>query len=141
MTTKEYFEQIKVLNQRIERDIEETDQLRELMTSISSPKFGGRVKSSQSNNASFVKSVERVEKMEKQIDSEVDLLVDLKTQVKQVIDAISSEGARKVLTEQYVLGHTWDEIKDKLNISETTVWRWYNTGLEQAVLPEDAIII
>ena len=88
MTTKEYLRQAYRLDQKINSDIEEVARLREMATSISSPVLGDKVQTSRSGDAPFVRSIEKILLLEEKIDREIDTLVDLKQQMREVIAAV-----------------------------------------------------
>ena len=88
MTSKEYLHQAYRLDHKINSDIEELKRLRELSGSISSPQLGDRVQTSRSTDAPFVRSIEKIMLLEQRIDSEIDTLVDLKDQMREVIAAV-----------------------------------------------------
>ena len=92
MTNKEYLRQAYRLDQKINSDIEEVARLREMSTSITSPVLGDKVQTSRNGDAPFVRSIEKILMLEAKIDREIDLLVDLKSQMRDVIAAVPESG-------------------------------------------------
>lgn len=141
MTIRDYLSQAYRLDQRIDSNIREVSTLRKMMGSISSPVLGDRVQTSRPAEASFVRSVEKIMALEEKINSEIDLLVSLKEQIRGVISAVPDTDERMVLSYRYVHNLTWEEISDELNESVSTVKRRHRSALDHAVLPENFIQI
>ena len=141
MTIRDYLSQAYRLDQRIDSNIREVSTLRKMMGSISSPVLGDRVQTSRPAEAPFVRSVEKIMALEEKINSEIDLLVSLKEQIRGVISAVPDTDERMVLSYRYVHNLTWEEISDELNESVSTVKRRHRSALDHAVLPENIIQI
>ena len=97
MTPKEYLKQAYRLDHRINSDIAELGRLREMSTSISSPSLGEKVQTNRNTDAPFVKCLERIYSLEEKINEEIDLLVNLKEEIRSVIDMVSNTVERMVL--------------------------------------------
>ena len=141
MTNKEYLRQAYRLDQKINSDIEEVARLREMAGSISSPVLGDKVQTSRNGDAPFVRSIEKILLLEEKINREIDLLVDLKSQMRDVIAAVPDTDERMVLRYRYIHNLTWEQIGDELNADRTTVYRWHNMALRHVILPEKPIRI
>lgn len=141
MKAKEYLHQAYRLDHRINSDIEEMARLREMASSVSSPVFGEKVQTSRSTEAPFVRCIEKIMLLEKQINNEIDTLVDLKEQIRGVIDRVPDTDERMVLRYRYVHNYTWEQIGDELNADKSTVRRWHGNALLHTEVPENPIII
>ena len=67
--------------------------------------------------------------LEQQINDEIDTLVDLKEQIRGVIDRVADTDERMVLRYRYVHNYTWEQIGDELNADKSTVRRWHGNAL------------
>ena len=141
MTNKEYLRQAYRLDQKINSDIEEVARLREMATSISSPVLGDKVQTSRSGDAPFVRSIEKILLLEEKINREIDMLVDLKSQMRDVIAAVPDMDERMVLRYRYIHNLTWEQIGNELNADKSTIRRWHGSALIHVVLPADPIKI
>lgn len=141
MTNKEYLRQAYRLDQKINSDIEEVARLREMAGSISSPVMGDKVQTSRSGNAPFVRSIEKILLLEEKINREIGTLVDLKSQMREVIAAVPDTDERMVLRYRYIHNLTWEQIGNELNADKSTIRRWHGSALTHVVLPEDPIKI
>ena len=141
MTAKEYLHQAYRLDHKINSDIEELQRLREMSFSISSPQLGDRVQTSRSNDAPFVKCIFKIREMEEKIDAEIDLFVDLKKEIRSVIEKVEGTDEQMVLRYRYIHNMTWEQIGHELKADESTVRRWHGSALAHMTLPEDPIIV
>lgn len=141
MTIRDYLSQAYRLDQKIDSNIREVSTLRKMMGSISSPVLGDKVQTSRPAEAPFVRSIEKIMLLEEKINAEIDLLVDLKEQIRGVIAAVPDTDERMVLSYRYVHNLTWEQISDELNESVSTVKRRHKSALDHAVLPENFIQI
>lgn len=141
MTAKEYLRQAYRLDHRIDSDIAEMERLREMACSVGSPGFEEHHNPNRPTEAPFVRALEKVWRMEEKINTEIDRLVDLKAQIRGVIEAVSDPNERMVLRYRYIHNMTWERIGDELHAGETSIRRWHASALAHVVLPENPIII
>ena len=141
MTAKEYLHQAYRLDHRINSDIEELQRLREMSYSLSSPTLGDRVQTSKSNEAPFVKCVCKIRDMEEKINAEIDLFVDLKKEIRSVIEKVENTDEQMVLRYRYIHNMTWLDIGDELHADKSTIRRWHGSALSHVVLPDNPIKI
>ena len=141
MTVKEYLRQAYRLDHRIDSDIAEMERLRAMACSIGAPGYEEHYDPNHPTEAPFIRALEKVWKLEEKINSEIDRLVDLKAQMRGVIEAVSDPDERMVLRYRYIHNMTWEKIGDVLHADRTTVYRWHNTAIRHVVLPDDPIQI
>ena len=141
MTAKEYLGQAYRLDQRINADIEEVARLREMATSISSPSWDEKTGGTRSTDPPYVKCVIKIIDLERHIDEEVDKLVELKKQIRMVIDAVPDKDEQTVLRYRCLLNYTFEKIGDLMCADKTTAIRWYRKAVNHVVVPENAIVI
>lgn len=141
MTAKEYLRQAYRLDNRINSDIAEMERLQEMAGSVGSPGFEEHYNPNRPNEAPFVRCLEKVWDLEQKINSEIDRLIDLKAQMREVIATASNADEQMVLRYRYIHNMTWEQIGDELHADRTTVYRWHNSALNHVTLPEDPIRI
>ena len=89
MTIKEYLHQAYRLDQRIKSDTMEAQNLREMAGSVSAIQYDkDRVQTSRNTEAPFVRTLEKLWTLEKKIAGELEMLSDLKKQIREVIEAV-----------------------------------------------------
>ena len=141
MTNKEYLRQAYRLDQKINSDIEEVARLREMAGNISSPVLGDKVQTSRNRDGLFVRNMEKILLLEEKINREIDALVDLKSQMRDVIAAVQDTDERMVLRYRYIHNLTWEQIGNELDADKSTIRRWHGSALAHVVLPENPIKI
>lgn len=141
MTVKEYLRQAYRLDQKISSDLEEVALLREMVSSVSSPQMTERVQTSRNTDAPFVRALEKIMDLEEQINKEIDLLMELKKEIRIVITTVEDTDERMVLKYRYVHNYTWEQIGNELHADARTVRRWHGKALQHVILPDNSITI
>jgi len=141
MTVKEYFYQAYRLDQRINSNLEEVTALREMSSSVSSPLLTERVQTSRKRDAPFVRCIEKIIDLEEKINKEIDLLVELKKEIRGVISTVEDTDERLVLKYRYIHNYTWEQIGNELHADSRTVRRWHGSALQHVRLPENPVEI
>lgn len=141
MTVKEYLWQAYRLDQKISSDLEEVALLREMVSSVSSPQMTERVQTSRNTDAPFVRALEKIMDLEEQINKEINLLMELKKEIREVITTVDDTDERMVLKYRYVHNYTWEQIGNELHADARTVRRWHGKALQHVILPDNSITI
>ena len=142
MDVETYLKQGRLLDQRINYHMRELSELRQTAYTISLPQISGcKVQNSHTGEAPFEKALERIEAMEERINQEIDVMVDLKNQIEEMIGQLENVEYQMVLKYRYQEGLSWDEIGELLIISISTAKRWTQNALEKLKMPEKPIFI
>ena len=141
MTSKAYLDQAYRLEKRIRLDKEELEDLRTLAASVGSPGFEEHYNPNHASEAPFVKTLERIWEMEKKVNDELCLLLQLKGEIQSVINQLDNMDERLVLTYKYLKNYTWLRIGDELAADERTIRRWHSRALSHVKVPENPTII
>lgn len=136
MTAKEYLMQAYRLNELIDSDVEELEHLRDLAGRISSPNFDERVQSSKNYDPPFVKYLSDIMEMEQKIQQELCQLVVLKKQISESLEKVEDREERLLLTYRYFNNFSWQEISDRLCVSNRTVHRIHASALANFIVPQ-----
>ena len=139
MTVKEYLGQAYLLDKRIKSDSMELDELRLMSETISSPGFEEHYNASKNTDAPYIKTLERIFDMESKIMDEMNILVALKNQIRDVISQVEKPEYHMILKYRYIHNMTWPKIGDMLCADERTFQRWHNKAIARINLPENAI--
>lgn len=142
MNIKEYLSQSYRLDKKIESRILELKTLKEMSISISSLNYEiDKIQTSRNIEASFIKSLEKINELSRQIDEEVKVLVELKKQIRETITKVINTDEKMVLTYRYLHNYTWEKIGYLLHADARTVRRWHALALEHCKIPESPINI
>lgn len=141
MTSKAYLDQAYRLEQRVRLDKDELEDLRTLAASVGSPGFEEHYNPNHASEAPFVKTLERIWEMEKKVNDELCLLLQLKGEMQSVINQLDNMDERLVLTYKYLKNYTWMRIGNELSADERTIRRWHSRALSHVKVPENPTII
>ena len=139
MTVKEYLGQAYLLDNRINSDTKELEELRLMSQTISSPGFEEHYNASRNTDAPYIHTLEKIFDMESKILEEMNILVALKNQIRDVISQVEKPEYQMILKYRYIHNMTWPKIGDMLCADERTVQRWHNKAIARINLPENAI--
>ena len=142
MTTKEYLQQAYRLDKRINSHIREKEELMQMATSVSSPQWKEDVvQTSKSEDAPFLRTLEKMWELEEQITAEIDLYVDQKAQIHTVLHQVSNPDHQMVLRYRYIHNYCWERIGEEVLADCRTVIRWHDGAISQLKVPENPIVI
>ena len=139
MTVKSYLSQSYLLDKRIKSDTMELEELLLMAQTISSPGFEEHYNASKNTDAPYIRTLEKMFDMEEKIMKEMQLLLDLKQQIRDVISEIDKPEYQMALKYRYIHNLSWPKIGDLLCADETTVRRWHNKAIAKIKVPENAI--
>lgn len=136
MTAKQYLKQAYRLNDLINSDLAELEQLKILSTSVSSPNLLGMPSSgTKKQEAPFVNAVMKIIELEKVIDAEIDRFVDLKKEIRDVINKVPDNSQKLVLKLRYIQFLKWESVAAEMDLSLKQVHRIHNEALKNVKLP------
>ena len=139
MTVKEFLGQAYLLDKRIKSDTLEYYRLREMAQTISSPGFEEHYNATKNTDAPYVRTLEKMMDMEKQIMNEMNLLLELKRQIRDVIAQVDKPEHQTVLRFRYIHNESWPKIGEEVCADPSTVQRWHNKAIAKIKLPDNAI--
>lgn len=136
MTAKEYLSQAKQLDDAVNKLLGDRDYWRDLSRKVSGSNFKEHFNSSRLSEAPFVKCLEKIDKIERDIDLEMSELVDLRTGINKAIDALDDFGEQLILRCRYLDNLTWEEIGKIMGVSLRTAHRIHGRALKHFSIPE-----
>lgn len=136
MTAKQYLRQAYRLNDLINSDLAELEQLKILSTSVSSLNLSGMPSSgTRKQEAPFVNAVMKIIELEKVIDAEINRFVDLKKEIRDVINKVPDNNQKLVLKLRYIQFLKWESVAAEMDLSFKQVHRIHNEALKNVKLP------
>lgn len=136
MTAKEYLSHAKQLDEIINCRLHELEYWRNLSRSTSSSTFEEHRNSNRSTEAPFVRCLEKIDEIERDINHRVCELVDMRTEINKAIDALEDFGEQLVLRCRYLDNLTWEAICKIMGVSLRTVHRIHRAALEHFPVPQ-----
>ena len=135
MTGKEYLNQAYLLDQRIDSKLEQLISLRELVTRTTSI-MGGEVVKRTRNTGTMQDVIAKMVDLENEMNADVDRLIDLKTEITNVINAVQSPEYRTLLELRYLGYKSWKEIARLMHYTESNVYKLHLKALRAIKLPD-----
>lgn len=130
MTAKEFLMQGILLDRQIDAKFEQIQQWRALAekrTANYTPSPGGGSPTPDRRMDIVAKIVDA----ERELDAEIDRLIDLKKDISEVIARISHDRMRLLLELRYVNGHKWGEIARMMHYSESNAKNLHSAALKK----------
>lgn len=115
--------------------------LRGMASSVSSPQLTERVQMSRKGDVTFVRCIEKITELEGKINFEIELLIDLKKEIRAAITIVEDTDERMALKYRYVHNYTWEQIGSELHADFWTLRRWHGAALLHVKLSENPIVI
>lgn len=130
MTAKQYLKRAYRCNELLKSNLEELENLRAMSTSIASPDLTKeRVSGTPSQEAHFVGAVNKMVDLEKQVDDEMVHLLDLKIDIRDVVNQVEDVKGILVLRYRYLEFMTWENLSDKMGYSMRQIHRIHEAAL------------
>lgn len=135
MSAKEYLSQAMYIDQRINSKLEQVMTLRETVTKATAT-LTDMPRSDSPNLQSMENTIVKIVDLENEINRDIDRLVDLKAEVRQLIAALENPEQQLILELRYLCFKQWSAIMEEMGISETSVYRIHGEALKNIVVPE-----
>lgn len=87
------------------------------------------------DNTKMESTILKIVEQEKEIDDEIDRLVDLKAEVRRVIGDVENIDCRLLLELRYLCFRSWEEIAVEMDYSIDNVFRIHRKALDMVVVP------
>ena len=135
MTPKEYLNQAHHLDELINCRLREIDYWKDLSYNISAGGFEPHFNPNRPTEAPFVRCIENIEAIQKDVEEKVAYLLQLKEEINAAIDMLANRDEQLLLRYRYLDGFTWEEIARMLNVSIRTVHRIHKSALNHFSVP------
>ncbi len=124
------------LNELIQCNKKELADLRLLSDSIPGVDYSkDKVQTSPSGDAGFTKIVEKIIELEEAIKTDIEKLLSLMIEIRNVINDVQDNEEKLLLKHRYLNFMSWDEICDEMNVSMRTAHRIHSSALQNVKVP------
>ena len=129
MQIKEFLNKIRHIDMMIDCKCHQIDDLRDRLTSINSP-MNEKVQSSL-NPDKFTDTISKIIDLEKEINNDIDNLIDLKCVARKVIERLDNDIEKIILYKRYFENKTFEQISVELNYSWRRIHQFHGDALKK----------
>ena len=129
MQAKEFLNKIRHIDMMINCKLEQTSNLRSRLTSIN-VSMSERVQSSLDPDK-FTNTISKIVELEKEINDDIDKLVDLKSIARKAIESLDDDVEKMVLYKRYFENKTFEQISVELNYSWRRIHQFHGDALKK----------
>ena len=130
MNAKEYLSQAYLLEQQVQSKLAQIESLRSLASCITPRPTNQPPVDHTRNVHSMEDTVLKIMELNRELDAQIDELVDKKIEISHTISLVRNVLYRLVLEKRYLNFETWEEIAVDLHYCVRTVQRILNRALE-----------
>ena len=135
MTAKEYLSQAFHIDQRISSKLSQVMRLREAATSCTAT-LSDMPRPDSPSRQQMADTICKIVDLEREINEDIDRLVDLKAEARRAINAVSDPDQQLILELRYLCYKPWLEIAEAMGYSEAGVYKLHGKALRKIHVPE-----
>ena len=135
MTAKEYLSQAFHIDQRIGSKLSQVMRLREAATSCTAT-LSDMPRPDSPSHERMADTICKIVDLEREINKDIDRLVDLKAEARRAINAVSDPDQQLILELRYLCYKPWLEIAEAMGYSEAGVYKLHGKALRKIHVPE-----
>ena len=133
MNAKEYLSKVMHIDQRINSKLEQVVKLRESATKATAT-LSDMPRSDSQSMQTMENTICKIVDLEREINADIDALVDIKAQARRVIGQLKDPDQQLVLELRYLCYRSWTDIMNELGVSETSVYRIHGEALKNIIV-------
>lgn len=118
MKIKEYLRRAYRLNEKIDSELRELEQTNSILYNISASYDGDRVQTSMTADK-IPNAIARLVELKDLIDREVDAFVDLKVEIRELIEKLTNPDELLIMRMRYIEFLSWNDIREKLGYGDS----------------------
>lgn len=130
MKAKEYLQQARFLDSRINSKIQQIESLNDLAISCSAV-IGDMPKNSNRGGSRMADAVIKIISLQEELNQDINALVELKREIMGVIKAVSNVEYQTLLEKRYLCFISWEQIAVDLNYSIQHTYRMHDAALKE----------
>lgn len=130
MSSKDFLNKIRYVDMVIDCKLEQVTELRSRLTSVSSPTMEEKVKSSHDHDYFVINTISKINELENEINRDIDNLIDLKREARQLIEKLDDNVEKLVLYKRYFNNESFEQISVEMNYSWRHIHRLHSEALK-----------
>jgi len=131
MTVKEYLDQARYLDMRINSKMQQVESLNELATKATST-ITGMPRTPSPATSLMAEAIEKIIDLQAEINCDINELVNLKQGILNTIKAISNIEYQTILEKRYLCFHSWQRIAVAMDYDLRWLYRLHGKALDEA---------
>lgn len=135
MITKQYLNQARYLDERINTKIDQVKSLHDLATKATST-LSDMPGSPTRNTHRMEDIIIKILMLENVINDDIDCLVDLRNEINDAINSVEDEECRLLLEKRYIGMEKWEDIALELSMGMDNVFRLHKKALGKITVPK-----
>lgn len=129
MKTKDYLNQARSLDKRIDSKLEQVERLRSLAERTTTLLSWAPKGQSNENRTEYC--IQKIWELEKEINAGIDELIDLKREIGAVINTVPTDQYRMLLEYRYLSCKTWEDIAKAMDYDLRWIYRMHGSALQE----------
>ena len=130
MTVKEYLKQAMYLDALINSKVRQAEHLRSLATKVTTT-YSDQGVSSEHDNKRLEKTIAKIIDLEREINDDIDTLIDLKIEITAIISQVTDIKQRLILEKRYLDFESWEQISCDLKYNIRHIRRLHNESIKK----------
>lgn len=130
MTVKEYLKQAMYLDALINSKVRQAEHLRSFATKVTTT-YSDQGVSSEHDNKRLEKTIAKIIDLEREINDDIDTLIDLKIEITAIISQVTDIKQRLILEKRYLDFESWEQISCDLKYDIRHIRRLHNESIEK----------
>ena len=131
MSAKVYLRQLRRLDIEIKAKLDECEWVRQMATRTNANLSNERTSGGRRTTSKVEDCVVKLVMLEEMLHRDIAYLAKLKNEAIGKINSLKLPDYRTLLTMRYVIGHSWEEIADKMNFSYRHTLRIHGAALTE----------
>ena len=133
MSVKTFLNQAFHLDRLIEANKCELERLRSLAESVPMPDLSKEPVQGGERSDRIANTVAKIVDLEKEIQADIDRCVQVRTDIRRVIDTVEKPKLKLILQERYLNFRKWSDIQEIVEVADLRyLFRLHNFALEEA---------
>ena len=128
MMAKEFLNRAYRIDCRINNKCEQLERLKALASSASMNYGGAQVSHSRKTDA-LENNILHIIEAEHELDEQIDMLIDMKKEIQQVIDLVADPDCRVLLEMRYLCMKRWQDIGATMELGRTQTYKLHMKAL------------
>lgn len=130
MTAKEYLSKLIHKDNEIKYKLKKLENLRAVAYN-STPNYGGEKVQRTRDNHSLENIVAKIVDLDREINADIDALVDMKVEAWEIIDKLVDERLKTIIWKHYAQNMSWTQIAASEKITRRHVIRLYGVAMDE----------